>query len=112
MSKYSNEFKLEIVKYYNDGHSYSETMKKFNMIDSSSIKKWVRKYQKHGLQGLIKQVKTSYDGKYKQNVVEYMHSNHLSAAETTIHFNLGNHNVVLRWERIYYEKGPQALYEE
>ena len=27
-------------------------------------------------------------------------------------FNLGNHNVVGKWERIYYEEGPQGLYEE
>jgi len=41
-----------------------------------------------------------------------MHTNHLSATETAIHFNLGTHSVVLKWERIYYEEGPQALYEE
>ena len=26
--------------------------------------------------------------------------------------NLANHNIVLKWERIYYEEGPQALYQE
>ena len=41
-----------------------------------------------------------------------MHTNHLSATETAIKFNLANHNIVLKWERIYYEEGPQALYQE
>ena len=41
-----------------------------------------------------------------------MHKNHLSAQETAIHFNLANDVVVSKWERIYYEEGPQALYEE
>jgi transposase len=41
-----------------------------------------------------------------------MHNNHLSAIETACHFNLGNHSVVLKWERIYYEEGPQGLYQE
>ena len=41
-----------------------------------------------------------------------MHRNHLSLTETAIKFNLGNHYVVSKWERIYYEEGPQALYEE
>ena len=41
-----------------------------------------------------------------------MHTNHLSATETAIHFNLGTHSVVLKWERIYYEEGPQGLYKE
>lgn len=60
----------------------------------------------------IRNQKTSYSGEFKQNVVEYMHSNHLSGLETAIHFNLANENVPNKWERIYYEEGPQALYEE
>ena len=41
-----------------------------------------------------------------------MHTNHLSATETAIQFKIGNTNHVLKWERIYYEEGPQALYLE
>lgn len=59
-----------------------------------------------------KKQKASYDGKYKQNVVEYMHTNHLSATQTAIHFKLSSGSTVTKWERIYYEEGPQALYEE
>ena len=45
-------------------------------------------------------------------MIEYMHTNYLSNFETAIHFNLANDAVVSKWERIYYEEGPQALYEE
>ena len=41
-----------------------------------------------------------------------MHNNHLSAVETAYHFNLGNNYIVNKWERIYYEEGPQGLYIE
>ncbi len=41
-----------------------------------------------------------------------MHANHFSLKETAYHFNLGCHDVVSKWEHIYYEKDPQALYEE
>ena len=41
-----------------------------------------------------------------------MHNNHLSATETAIHFRLGSVDRVLKWERIYYEEGPQGLYIE
>ena len=41
-----------------------------------------------------------------------MHTNHLSATMTATKFNLANENTVLRWERIYYEEGPQGLYVE
>lgn len=113
MSKYSNEFKLEVIKYYlEEKHSYPECCKKFNIPDFKPIRQWVHTYELYGVEGIIKRLKSSYDGKFKQNVVEYMHNNHLSATETANYFRLGGSAVVLKWERIYYEEGPQALYQE
>jgi len=113
MSKYSNEFKLEVVKYYNKQHcGYKYTANKFNIPSMTTVKKWVKKYLEHGEKGLFKNLKSSYSGEFKQNVVEYMHINHLSAQETAIHFNLGSVDQASKWERIYYEEGPQALYKE
>ena len=113
MSKYSNELKLEVVKYYNEQHcGYRCAANKFNIPSITTVKKWVRKYSEHGEKGLLKNLKSSYSGEFKQNVVEYMHTNHLSAQETAIHFNLGSVDQATRWERIYYEEGPQALYKE
>ena len=112
MSKYSNEFKLQIIKYYlEENHSYLECCKKFNIPSKTQIKVWVKKYKQHGPDGLIKHQNSSYDGGFKQYVVEYMHNNHISATETAIYFRLQT-SVVLKWERIYYEEGPQALFEE
>ena len=113
MSKYSSEFKLEVVKYYlEEHHSLSECSKKFNIQHLEQIRKWVKKYELYGAEGLLKRFKSSYDGNFKRNVIEYMHNNHLSAVETAYRFNLGNNHIVNRWERIYYEEGPQALYKE
>ena len=113
MSKYSKEFKLEVVEYcIKQHHGYNDAAKHFNIPSSTPILEWVRKYKERGPEGLLRNQKSSYDGQFKQNVVEYMHNNHLSATETAIKFNLGNHDVVGKWERIYYEEGPQALYKE
>lgn len=112
MSKYSNKFKLEIIQYYLDGHSYRECCKKFNIPDFKPIRQWVKRYNLYGVEGLIRHPKTSYSGKFKQNVIEYMHGNHLSATETANYFRLAGPDVVLKWERIYYEEGPQGLYIE
>lgn len=112
MSKYSNELKLEVVKYcIEKHHGYNDAAKHFNIKGEQTVLKWVRKYQEHGVKGLIRN-NQKYDGKFKQNVVEYMHEHHLSLMETAVKFNLGNHDIVGKWERIYYEEGPQALYEE
>ena len=113
MSKYSSEFKLEVVKYcVEQYHSYPDAAKHFNIPSETSVLYWVRRYKEKGVEGLLKNKKSLYSGEFKQNVVEYMHKNHLSATETAIKFNLAQHAVVLKWERIYYEEGPQALYTE
>ena len=39
-----------------------------------------------------------------------MYNNHLSLTEIAIHFNLQGTNIVGKWERIYYDNGPQDLY--
>ena len=43
MSKYSNNFKLEGVKYYNEQHcGYQCTANKFNIPSLTTVKKWVK----------------------------------------------------------------------
>lgn len=112
MSKYSTELKLDVVNYYlKKQPGYTLTAEKFD-IPRSLVVRWVRKYKENGYEGLIKNQKISYDGNFKQNVVEYMHNNHLSCQETAFHFNLAGDYVVSKWERIYYEEGPQGLYIE
>lgn len=113
MTKYSSELKLKVVKYcLEENHSRPEAEKYFSIPKKSGIKIWIRKYQEHGIEGLVKKQKSSYSGKYKKYVVEYMQSNHLSATEAAVHFNLGSGSVVSKWERIYHEKGPQGLYSK
>lgn len=113
MSKYSNEFKLEVAKYCEEQHhGYSDAAKYFNISSKTTVLQWVRRYKEKGVEGLLKNRKSSYSGEFKQNVVECMHKNHLSATETAIKFNLANHSIVLKWERIYYEEGSLALYKE
>ena len=112
MSKYSSEFKLEVVKYYLDNSvGYRTTADHFG-VAYPLVLKWVRKYKENGYVGLMKNQKSSYGGDFKLNVVEYRHENHLSCKETAFHFNLAGDYVVSKWERIYYEEGPQGLYIE
>ena len=111
MSKYKRELKLEVVNYVLEHHnSTTEASRKYN-VNISMLKMWVRKYSSHGVTGLMRNIQ-KYDGKFKNYVIEYMHNNHLSLTETAIKFNIANHNIVGKWERIYYEEGPQALFEE
>lgn len=111
MSKYSYEFKLQVINYYlQEHHSYSECCKKFNIPSKTPITKWVERYKLFGTEGITDNYKSNYDGEFKKNVVEYMQSNHLSATETANYFKLSSATVVLDWKRIYYEEGPQSLF--
>ena len=113
MSKYSNEFKLEVIKYcIEEHHGYGSTAKYFNIPSREMVRRWCKHYEIHGVVGIVKNKNNKYDGEFKQKVVEYMHENHLSASETAIYFNLPQEGAVLKWERIYYEEGPQGLYLE
>ena len=113
MSKYSNEFKLKVIEFYQkENYGVKYVADYFNIPSSELVRRWIKKYEKHGISGIIKNQKLSYDDKFKQSVIEYMHNNHLSCVETAFHFNIGHRDIVDKWERIYYEEGPQALYEE
>jgi transposase len=114
MSKYSFEFKKKVVIYClerHNGFGYGQVAKFFNIPSENVVKRWVRRYQEHGEKGLFRN-HSKYDGNFKKTVVEYMHENHLSLSDTAIQFNLAGDRVVSKWERIYYEEGPQALFEE
>ena len=111
MAKYTSEYKLAIVKsVLEDGISYGEAAKKYH-VDKGDVQKWVAAYKANGLAGIAKQY-ISYSGQFKQEVIEDMRANKLTLRETAAKYNLGNHGVVARWERIYIEEGPEGLYVE
>ena len=109
MAKYSNEEKLEaVLRVLNDGMSQAQSAKILG-AHKTCVHKWVQLYNELGPEGLI--VKHgSYTGEFKQNVIEYMHENHLSNRQTAAKFGIPAPSVVDKWERIYYEEGPQGLY--
>lgn len=53
-----------------------------------------------------------YTGEFKQMVVEDMINNKLSYCETARKYELSNHHILQRWERIYLEEGTEELYIE
>lgn len=54
MLKYSNEFKQEVVGIYLINHDGYETIANyFNIPSFTTVRKWVKKYQKHGVKGLV-----------------------------------------------------------
>ena len=111
MSKYSYEERLEaVLRVTEDGMSVKESARILGTA-YEHVRRWVKRYQQFGVEGLLMK-HGSYDGSFKISVIEYMHDNHLSCVEAAFHFNIGNRDIVDKWERIYYEEGPQGLYRD
>ena len=110
--KYSDEFRLKVVSEYLSGQSggFEAIANKYG-IHHSIIERWVHIYELHGAEGLTK-VLSSYSGDFKIYVIEYMHSRNMSVVETANHFCIPSAPTVAKWERKYYEEGPEALFEE
>jgi len=67
MAKYSDSFKLMLVKDYQEGKlSYGSLAKKHGMRDSTPIKRWVKAYEKFGMKGLMRKPhKETYSFQFK-----------------------------------------------
>ena len=110
--KYSDEFRLNVVQEYLSGkHGGFRVIAKEHGIDRGELRRWVHLYELHGAEGLTA-VSGPYSGEFKIHVVEYMHMNQMSLTETANYFCIPCHPTVAKWERIYYEEGPEALLEE
>ena len=111
MSKYSYEEKLEaVLRVIEDGMSVKESAHILG-TNIAPVQRWVARYRQFGPEGLLLKHGT-YDGAFKVSVVEYMHENHLSLFQTAVKFGIPQDHTVGKWERIYYEKGPQGLYRD
>ena len=50
-----------------------------------------------------------YTGEFKQMVVETMQKEKLSYREAAREYEVADHKLVAKWERIYLEEGPEGL---
>jgi len=111
MSKYSYEERLAAVELVVNEDLSTYEAAKVSGIPRTPILRWVERYKQFGPEGLL--IKHgSYDGAFKVSVIEYMHDNNLSLFQTAVKFGVPNDTTVGKWERIYYEEGPQGLYRD
>ncbi|MCR5181998.1 MAG: helix-turn-helix domain-containing protein, partial [Clostridia bacterium] len=110
--KYTDEFKLSVVNEYLEGKSGGTmALATKHGLGRSQVWRWVKLYKEGGMEYLVKPAVT-YSGDFKVHVVEYMHQHSMSHVQTAAHFGIQSDPTVAKWERIYYEEGKEALYEE
>ncbi|WP_238017427.1 helix-turn-helix domain-containing protein [Oceanobacillus jordanicus] len=111
MAKYSEKFKLMIVREYQEGKlGYKLLAKKYNMKDSTPIKRWVKVYEKFGAKGLTrKNHKETYPVQFKLDVLRFMERTGASETETALQFGLTNPPILASWKKAFLVGGAEAL---
>jgi len=111
MAKYTEQFKLQVVRdYLADGSDGLRTVAQRHGISSHfTVRKWVLAYQLHGDVGLSKKLPTQYSAEFKLSVLQHMWDNQLSMIQAAARFDIRDHGMVGAWERAYRNGGVGAL---
>lgn len=110
MTKYSEQFKLEVVQNYLDGGSVGlrTVAQRYGIPSHFTVRKWVLAFQLHGNVGQGGK-RRRYSAEFKMSVLRHMWDNQLSRLQTAIDFDIRDHGMVGRWEHAYQEGGVEAL---
>lgn len=108
MIKYTEQFKLRVVKHYLKGPMGYGRLGANYGVAAPHIRNWVAAYRLHGKDGLRRKV-TRYNAQFKLSVLQHMWDNGLSNRQAAAHFNVRNPTSVGIWDNLYREGGLAAL---
>ena len=108
MTKYSDEFKLSVVKSYLNGDEGVSAVSQHYGVGHGTIREWVACYRLQGAAGLTKKF-SHYSEEFKVSVLKHMWDNALSHRETAAHFNIRSRTCLRMWEKCYRNGGIDAL---
>lgn len=111
MAKYSEQFKLMVVKEYCEGKmGYDSLAKKYEIPSSTPIKGWVKAYENFGVKGLKRNTKNkTYPVQFKLDVLSFMKRTGSSQMETALHFGMTNPAMIASWNKAFIKGGVEAL---
>ena len=114
MAKYSDEFKLKIVKEYLEGSlGYALLAKKHGIPNKAQIERWVHAFKALGKDGLSKkQSKQVFSIQFKLDVLHFMKQTGASYQDTAIQFNMNNPTMIANWYRKFLKEGVEGLKEK
>jgi transposase len=108
MAKYTEQFKLSVVKDFEARATGSRDIARRHGIDESTVRKWVAVYRVHGEAGIRKKYGRN-SAAFKQFVLQQMRLEGLSIRETAARFNIRNADAIAQWARRYDAGGVDAL---
>lgn len=113
MAKYSEGFKLRLVKeYLENSLGYNLLAQKYGLPSFSPIERWVKAYQAFGEEGLRKkQKKQVYSVQFKVDVLHFMKQTGASYQDTAIQFKMNNPSLIANWNCRLLAEGVEGLEE-
>jgi transposase len=109
MSKYSEQFKLSVIRRYLSGPRGFRAIADEAGVGVAMVKRWVAYYRAHGVQGISVRPHVRYSAEFKLKVLRHMWDNHLSCAQTAAAFNVRGQCNVASWQRSFRAGGADAL---
>lgn len=109
MSKYSEEYKLRVVKAYILGEGGTETVAKKYKVARTCLQQWVAQYK---LTGSFTKPARQFSGNFKLKVLNYQQEHHLSDLQTALIFGITNQGTICAWRKKYITGGTEALFQK
>lgn len=111
MAKYSEQFKLMLVREYQEGKlGYDLLAEKHGIKSDTTIKNWVKVFEKFGMEGLMKKRrKEVYSVQFKKDVLDYVTNTGASVMNTALQFGITNPPLITAWKKVFLEEGIEGL---
>lgn len=109
MSKYSEEYKLRVVKAYISGEGGTVTVAKKYKVARTCLQQWVAQYE---LTGSFTKPTRHFSGEFKLKVLNYQQEHHLSDLQTALIFGITDHGTICAWRKKYITGGTEALFQK
>ena len=109
MSKYSEEYKLKVVKAYILGEGGTERVAKKYKVARTCLQQWVAQYE---LTGSFTKPTRHFSGEFKLKVLDYQQEHHLSDLQTALIFGITDHGTICAWRKKYITGGTEALFQK
>ena len=108
MTKYPEQFKLELVEQYLTGEAGFTAVARQHAVPRALLQRWVAFFRLHGLAGLQSK-SVQYSPEFKLSVLRRMWENGLSLSKTSAIFDIRDQCAVGKWERSYLAHGLPGL---
>lgn len=109
MTKFSKEFRLELVLKVQAGASITGTAKESG-VSRTILQQWVSNYRIGGIEGLF-DTNQEYTSEFKLNAIEYRWHKELSYKQAASELGLPNKGTLFEWEKIFLKYGSKGLHD-